>query len=216
MKFRKILKILTVVIIIILAVDAGLIFAIANWQPEIEQAESVIILGAAINTPALTNRTLTGLKLYQEGKANELILSGGKIADSDISEAEFMQKVILSNSADPINFVIEDKSHNTYENIKYSKEAYLRTSRLDPSTGAVAMLDVSAEWRDEKMKDSSVVIVSDKFHLARAVLLAKREGFETVYWKSPEPTYYPKQQLHYYYFREFVAMISYIPKFIFG
>ncbi len=186
----KVLKISAVIVGLILVLDAGLILTFANWQPTITKADSVIILGAAINTPALTNRTLTALHLYQDGKADSIILSGGKIADADISEAQFMQKVINRNTADPINYIMEDQSHTTYENIKNSKA---------------------------KMGDKdSIIIVSDKFHLARAFLVAKRAGFETVQWASPQPDYYSKQDLHYYYIREFVAIISYIPKFIFG
>lgn len=186
----KVLKISAVIVGLILVLDAGLILTFANWQPTITKADSVIILGAAINTPALTNRTLTALHLYQDGKADSIILSGGKIADADISEAQFMQKVINRNTADPINYIMEDQSHTTYENIKNSKA---------------------------KMGDKdSIIIVSDKFHLARAFLVAKRAGFETVQWASPQPDYYSKQDLHYYYIREFVAILSYIPKFIFG
>ncbi len=186
----KVLKISAVIVGLILVLDAGLILTFANWQPTITKADSVIILGAAINTPALTNRTLTALYLYQDGKADSIVLSGGKIADADISEAQFMQKVINRNTADPINYILEDQSHTTYENIKNSK----------------------AKIGDE----DSIIIVSDKFHLARAFLVAKRAGFETVQWASPQPDYYSKQDLHYYYIREFVAIISYIPKFIFG
>ncbi|QQS23276.1 YdcF family protein [bacterium] len=211
MKFTKLLKITIVALIIIFTVDAGLIFTMANWQPEAERADAVVVLGAAINTPALTRRTLDGLQLYEQGKADRLILSGGKIADSDISEAEFMYKVITSNTANPIDYIIEDQSRNTYENIKNSKAKLIESERAE------RMLNSQDELSEaEIMENSSVIIVSDKYHLARAVLLAKRAGFETVHWHSPDPYYYPKQELHYYYFREFVAILSYIPKFIFG
>lgn len=188
--FSKVLKIIIFSIGIVFVMDAGFILTMAHWQPEIQRADAAIVLGAAINTPALTNRTLVALRLYQEGKVGELVLSGGKIADEDISEAQFMEKVIHRNTADNINYVLEDKSRTTYENIKNSK----------------ALLGDS----------SSIVIVSDQFHLARAFLLAKRAGFKTVYWSAPEPDYFSAADLRYYYFREFVALIDYIPKFIFG
>ncbi len=192
-KFIKILKIVLILIGAIFVLDAGLILTMANWQPEVGKADAIIILGAAINTPALTNRTLTALRLYQQGKADTMILSGGKIADSDISEAQFMEKVIARNTADPISYILEDQSHNTYENIKNSKAALKSVGNR-----------------------SSIIIVSDKFHLARAYLLAKRAGFKTVYWSSPEPDYYSRADLNYYYLREFIAIIDYIPKFILG
>lgn len=188
--FHKVAKIIIIGLVVLFAIDVGFVLLMGKWRPQIETSDGIIILGAAINTPALKNRTLEGLRLYEEGKAEIMVLSGGKIADADISEAEYMVKVINKNTQDLVYHEIEDRSHNTYENIKFSKEI---------------------------LKDSeSVIIVSDEFHLARAVLLAKRAGFEKVYWSAPEPSYYTAKDLRFYYFREFLAMINYIPKFIFG
>jgi uncharacterized SAM-binding protein YcdF (DUF218 family) len=170
--------------------DIVLVFGIANYRPAIPETDAAIILGAAINTPALYNRTLEGLELYEEGKTKTLVFSGGKIASADISEAEYMEKVLRKHSTGKVEYILEDQAHNTYENIRNS--------------------------RDKIPTKEEIVIVSDKFHLARAVLLAKRMGFDDVYWSAPEPSYYRKQELRFYYLRELVAMISYIPHFIKG
>lgn len=187
---KKISISLIVLVGALLALDAILIWGIAHTRPEIKHADAIIILGAAINTPALTNRTKEGLRLYEEGKADVLVLSGGKIADADISEAQFMEKIIKKNAEGDVNYILEEESHNTYDNINNSKE---------------------------KLGDKeSVIVVSDAFHLARAFLMAKRAGFETVYWSAPGSGYYSRPELRFYYIREFVAMINYLPKFIFG
>lgn len=184
------IKILVLIIIVLVAIDVVLVFTIAHSRPDFTHADNAIVLGAAINTPSLKNRTLKALELYEQGKVDQLVLSGGKISDSDISEAQYMEKIIKQNQDVNVKYILEDQSHNTYENIRNSKQ---------------------------KINDnSSVVIVSDEFHLARAFLLAKRAGIEKVYWQSPEPDYYSKQELNFYYFREMVAMIAYIPRFIFG
>ena len=191
---KQIVKYCLIALLALVLLDASLVWGIAHNRPAIEKADSIVILGAAINTPALYNRTLTGLELYEQGKADILILSGGKISDTDISEAEYMEKVININASSEVNYVLEEDSHNTYENIRNTKEHLLVTGKpLD-----------------------SIIIVSDAFHLARAFLLAKRAGFETVYWSAPSQDYYPKEELRFYYIREFIAMFSYIPKFIFG
>ena len=101
-----------------------------------------------------------------------------------------MLKVIRKNEKVDVPVVLEDTSGDTYHNINNSKA-------LIPNA-------------------KSVIIVSDGFHLARGVLLAKRAGFSTVSWSSPKPYYYNKKELVFYYFREMVAMIDYIPKFIRG
>jgi uncharacterized SAM-binding protein YcdF (DUF218 family) len=193
---KKFFTIGAVVFGLLFTADAALIWGIAHNQPDLptDKADAIVVLGAAINTPALRNRTLEALEIYEQGKAERLILSGGKIADPDMSEAASMAKIIDKNAQGDVDYILEDQSHNTYDNIKNSQ-------------AKLAEVDAGAD---------SIIIVSDSFHLARAVLLAKRAGFEEVYWNSPSSGYYRRDELRYYYMREFVAMINYLPKFIFG
>lgn len=187
---KKFFGFLLYIVLVLVAVDVAMVLIFAHYRPEVSKSDAVIILGAAINTPALYNRTLTGLKYYKEGKADALMLSGGRISEEDISEAGYMRKVIRENIRPMPPVLLDDESHNTYENLQNSK----------------------AKLGEKK----SVIIVSDEFHLARAVILAKRLGFSRVSWDAPEPSYYTKGELGRYYFREMVAMIWYLPKFIKG
>jgi uncharacterized SAM-binding protein YcdF (DUF218 family) len=189
MKFLgRLLKYLMVLFSFLVAIDVLLVFGIGKSNPNIEKADAVIILGAAINTPALYNRSLEGLELYENGKAGVLVLSGGRISDKDISEAQYMQKVIKSRAVKLPPMILEQESHSTFDNITNSK-------KLIPEA-------------------KSVIVVSDEFHVARGVLMAKAAGFEKVYWSSPEPFYYKKGELTRYYMRELIAMFAYIPKFL--
>ncbi len=165
-----------------------MLIIVSQTRPQFTKADAIVVLGAAINTPALTNRTLEGLKLYQQHKADVMILSGGKISDSDISEAQFMEKVIKKNSKQKVNYILEEGSHNTYENL---------TNTLN-----------------KKPDIKSLVIVSDEFHLARGVAIARSLGVKDVYWSAPEPTYYNNKELLYYYGRELVALNNYLPMLI--
>lgn len=189
-RLRFIFKILVFAILLVVVADIAFVVVMAKLPSRFDYADKAIVLGAAINTPALKNRTLTALKLYEYNKVGELVLSGGKISPNDISEAEYMEQVITRNQDQNVPYVLEDQSHNTYENI-HNAQKFLKDT-------------------------DSVVIVSDEFHVARAFLLAKRAGIEKVYWQSPEPTYYTQRQLNFYYMREIVAMLAYIPKFIFN
>jgi len=186
----KIYRIVAVTCFSLVLLSTLIVLFFSLYRPRIDHADAIIVLGAAINTPALYNRSLEGLRLYQEGKASEMILSGGRISSTDISEAGYMQKVIKKNDPNPVVEVIDDQSHNTYENIKDSREL----------AGNL----------------KSVIIVSDEYHLARGVLMAYREGFRPVYWSAPKPSYYKTTELAFYYIREIVALIAYIPKFIVG
>ena len=185
---KKVFKTFVCFVLAIGILDAALVFGVGESHTKVQKADAIVILGAAIYSPALYNRSIKGLELYKEGKANEIILSGGRISDKDLSEAAYMKKVIVQNSSTKPVMELDEQSHNTYENIKNAK-------LLAPEA-------------------KSIIIVSDKFHLARAVLLAKRAGFEDVYWSSPEPTYYRTPELLYYYAREMAAMVAYVPKFV--
>jgi uncharacterized SAM-binding protein YcdF (DUF218 family) len=159
-------------------------------HPAVPKVDVVIVLGAKVDTPALTQRTLQGLKYYQTGNTDTLVLSGGKGPGESISEAQAMKDVITREIAKTgvkmPNIILEDQSRNTYQNIHNSKN-------LIPQA-------------------KSVVIVSDCFHLARSVALAKRTGFEQVYWDAPTPSYYQPWDLAFSYFREVIGIIAYMPK----
>ncbi len=189
-KFWKIYRFLAITIFSVFLLDVVLVVAFSIVERVPKKADAGVVLGAAIYTPALYNRTVRALSLYQEGRVPVLVFSGGRISDKDISEAEYMQKVVVKNSSTTVTAILEQNSHNTFENILNSK-------KLIPQA-------------------QSMVIVSDRFHIARAVLLAKRAGFSEVYWAFPKPEYYKKRELAFYYIREVFAMVSYIPKFVMG
>ncbi|MEK7618433.1 MAG: YdcF family protein [Patescibacteria group bacterium] len=188
-RIRKILKWLAWLCAAILLLDALLIASFAVFSSEYKKADAIIVMGAAINSPALYNRSIEALEIYELGFAPVIALSGGRISDKDISEATYMQRAMQSKAVKPLNLVLDENSHNTFENLRNSK------SKLPNA--------------------KSVIIVTDKFHLARSVIMAKSLGFEDVYWHSPEGEYYPRNELIYYYAREFAAIIAYLPKFLF-
>ncbi len=189
-KIWNIVKWLIVSCLAVLGLSLGIVLFFSVYRPTIQNADAIIVLGAALNTPALYNRALTGFGLYQEGKAPTLVLSGGRISSRYVSEASNMQHIIESTTETPPTPILEEESHTTYENIKNSKVKIPHAK--------------------------SIIIVSDAFHLARAVLLAKREGFGPVYWAAPKASYYHFGEVSFYYMREMFAMIEYVPKFIKG
>ena len=189
-KLLKICKYFAFTVLAILLADVVIVVFFSIYRPPVRKADAIVVLGAAINTKEIYYRSLQGLKLYQAADAPVIVLSGGQDFPKAPTEAGFMQKVIDANSTASVNLILENQSHSTYDNIKNTKNII----------GA----------------GKSVIIVSDGYHLARGVLMAKREGFNVVYWSSPNPSYYKPSELAYYYGREFLAMISYIPKFIFG
>ena len=186
-RITKILKWLVVVVMAILLADVALVLGFAVKSSNYQKADAIIIMGAAINSPALYNRSMEALNLYEQGFAPVIVLSGGRISKKDISEATYMQRVVQSRATKPLNLVLDENARNTFENIVNFKVKF-------PSA-------------------KSVIIVTDKFHLARSVTMAKSAGFKEVFWHAPNGEYYPRGELAYYYFREMVAMLAYVPKF---
>ena len=189
-KFWKVVRRIISAIVGLLLIDLAVVVFFSVYRPAIVPADDIIILGAAIKTQAAYQRSLEGLRLYQAGLAQGIVVAGGVDYPRSQSEAGYMRDAILYNTSSTPPILIEDKSASTYENL--------------------------ANTLDKIGADKSIIIVSDSYHLARAVLLAKRLGFKKVYWSAPSPSYYSSDELAFYYFREMFAMLDYVPKFVFG
>ena len=189
-KFWKILRRIVYCLAGFLAVDLAIVVFFGIYRPALKPTDDIVVLGAAVNTPAAFNRSQQGLKLYQLGLAKAIVVCGGVDYPKGQSEAAYMKQAILANSTSSVPIIVEDRSYSTYENLINTRA----------KIGA----------------DSSIIIVSDDYHLARSVLLAGRLGFKKVYWSSPSSAYYSADELAFYYFREMFAMIDYVPKFVTG
>jgi uncharacterized SAM-binding protein YcdF (DUF218 family) len=126
-----------------------------------QKSDCIIILGCQVRgeTPSrfLIERTDKAIELYNNGYAKYIIASGGKGPGEDISEAEAMRRYMLSKGIDESAIIMEDKSASTLENLHNSK----------------AIMD--------KMGLGNAVVISNKYHLKRASVMAKRAGIEGCY-----------------------------------
>lgn len=119
-------------------------------------ADCALVFGAAVYGqskpgPAITRRVAAAAGLYRDGQVNTLILSGGKGRGVRESEADVMRAFAMELGVPAGDIVTEDQSHSTQENIAHSRNL---TSQC-----------------------SSVVGVSDQYHLARIELLSWRQGW---------------------------------------
>lgn len=117
------------------------------------------------------------------------MVSGGKGEDEDMSEAEAMERYLLEKGVSKDRIIKENKSRNTYENFKFSKEKI-------------------EEHSNKELKDVSVKIVTTDFHAFRSSMLAKRNGYENIEVYSSNTVNY---LVPVFYTREAVALVkSYI------
>ena len=107
-----------------------------------------LVLGCGIYD-IMQFRADDAVRLYKQGVVNKLFLTGGfgfLSKNRDTSEASIMRNYMLAQGISDKDIIIEDKSRDTYENMKNS----LR------------------QIEDECGKDGKIVIVTSDFHSKRS------------------------------------------------
>lgn len=126
-----------------------------------KKSDCIIVLGCQVYgitpSPFLVWRTEHALKLYKEGYGKYIIVSGGKGLGEDITEAEAMKRYLVSKGVDSSKILMENKSGSTMANL----------------------INSQAIMKEKGLKTS--VIVSNKYHLKRASLMAKQQGIDGSY-----------------------------------
>ncbi len=150
---------ITIAFVAVLLTEFQIVFFGEDTKPE--RSDCIIVLGCRVYgttpSPFLTGRLDRGLELYNEGYGKYIIVSGGKGEGESISEAEAMRQYLLSKGMDNSKIIAEDKSSSTMENLINSKKIM------------------------DAMGFHSAVIVSNKYHLKRASLMAKSQHIKGSY-----------------------------------
>lgn len=153
--------------VVLAAATGAWIVSCASGGSE-DEAEWLIVLGAGVDgeTPSVTlrhrlNTAQDYLERYPEAKA---VLSGGKGAGEDISEAECMYRYLTARGIDPARLRKEESSTSTRENFRFSLALIAQEDGSTPEKAAV---------------------VSSDFHLCRAAIFAKHEGLEALCVAAP-------------------------------
>ncbi len=166
----------------IFTITLGCIVFVSNDNPP-EDVDYVIVLGAGLNgkNPSLTLKyRLDEAYNYLENNDNtKVVVSGGQGSDEIISEAEAMKNYLVDKGLNENRIIMEDKSTSTMENLEYSKQ-----------------------YTEE---GSSIIVISNDFHMLRAVYIAKQCGYEEVYGCGAKSV---KWMIPAYYSREVVAVIK--------
>lgn len=153
------------------------------------------------------------LEYAKENPETMLVLSGARGDAEPCSEADAMEAYLLEQGADPEHLLKEEQSFSTVENLAYSKiliedreleyqreqERKAEADRLlhapgKPESGPEAGIPAGKGPEPEIPGDSASVsarqprigIVTSNFHLCRAGLIAKKQGYGTVYGVASE------------------------------
>lgn len=119
------------------------------------EAEYLIVLGAQVKgtvvSKSLKKRLDTAIDYLEENPKTRVIVSGGQGPGEYITEAEAMMRYLAGRGIAQDRIIKEDRSTSTYENIRFSK---------------LLMED----------EEASLVIVTNGFHVFRALSIAKKQG----------------------------------------
>ena len=121
----------------------------------------IIVLGAGLLgdrlTTTLTLRLDAALELHALNPEVPIIVSGGQGPDELLSEAQAMKNYLVEKGIDPKLILMEDKSTNTFENLKFSKDL------INSNYGTSSL---------------NITVITNNFHQFRANMIAKAQGFQ--------------------------------------
>ena len=171
----------------------GTIFAAgytSRYEPDYDR-DFMIVLGCGLRkdgtpTPLLKGRLERALafdRKQQEatGKKLTYITSGGQGSDEKISEGAAMKNYLLEQGIPEERIITEEKSANTFENMKYSKEKIL-----------------------EKDPQGKIAFSTTNYHVFRSGLAARRNKMRAQGVGAPTKWYFwPNAAV-----REFVGLLT--------
>ena len=120
--------------------------------------EVMVIFGCKVETwgpsTLLQDRLDTALGYLEDHPDMTVVVSGGQGPDEPMSEARCMYDYLTAHGVDGENIVLEDRSSNTWENIRYTLELF-QDGTVEPT--------------------GKILAVSNGFHLTRIRMLWDRE-----------------------------------------
>lgn len=166
--YEKTKKVVTKLIVIGLIAFTFIECAIIAYpKHSTEKSDYIMVLGGALTNgivPSilLQDRLDATVKYANEyNKAAYIVLSGGQGYDEKISEAKAMQNYLINKGISKDRIILEDRSRNTNENFKYSKEKIEKHSK-------------------KTIDKTKIKIVTTDFHALRSRIIAKRHGYSQV------------------------------------
>lgn len=157
-------------------------------QTEVPQnTDYIIVLGARVKgtvpSLAFASRIKAAASYLKQNENTIAIASGGKGPGEEISEAESIKRELIKLGISESRILLEDRSTDTYENISFSK-------RLIPENAQTGL------------------IVTNTFHIYRAVSIARDQGLDV----KGLPAKTPLSALVKSYTREYLAISKFYLK----
>ncbi|WP_432402910.1 SanA/YdcF family protein [Wukongibacter sp. M2B1] len=187
---KRVFKRILLTMLVGLLLGVGL-FAIINYQVvkfsnpylmsahDAPKAEAALVLGALVYesgrvSPILADRLDVGIELYKNDKVDKLLLSGDH-GQKSYDEVNAMKSYALSQEVLIEDIFMDHAGFNTYESAYRARDVF---------------------------EAKKIIIVTQEYHLARAVYIARKLGIDA-YGVASDKHLYPKIAI--YKFRESLA-----------
>ena len=172
---KKVVKYVVIIILIISIIVLGINFyvKVSTKNQIIEESEysklanvdCIIVLGAGVwgdkPSPMLEDRLLEGIKLYQNNVSSKIIMSGDH-GKKEYDEVNIMKNYAIEKGIPSEDIFMDHAGFSTYESLFRAKEIF---------------------------EAKKVVIVTQEYHLYRALYIAKQLGLEA-YGVGADPRQY--------------------------
>lgn len=140
----------------------GFVFSYGQHDNADFSEDAVVVLGAGLRgdriTIPLKLRLDEAVKYHEKNPYATIVVSGGQGYQETVTEASAMEKYLIDNGVNPDKIIKEEKATSTSENLRFSKE-----------------------FLDEIFESGyKTVVITNNFHIYRAVSLAKKEGLHSV------------------------------------
>lgn len=173
--FKKVFKYsLIVILILILLVLSINFYVILSTKEQIilsddyskmDDVDCIIVLGAGVRgdspSPLLEDRLKTGIELYNNGVSTKIIMSGDH-GRKNYDEVNVMKEYAIEMGVSSENIFMDHAGFSTYESIYRAKAIF---------------------------QAKKIVIVTQEYHLYRALYIANKLGLEA-YGVSADPRQY--------------------------
>ncbi len=189
---------------VFLTVEA-VVFSAGRKAPE-DNAEYVIVLGAQVRgevpTLVLSARIRAAAEYLKEHPKAIAVASGGKGSGENISEAEAIRQGLVRLGIAEERILLENHSTSTAENLRFSAEVIQQYEREKSGAEEETPL-CGTNVSPIRFVSKEVVLVTNDFHVFRAVKLAKNLGYTNVTGLGATEFFAVTIQ---YYVREFFAI----------
>lgn len=171
---KKVIKYLSISIIAIISIILIINFyvkattkkqIISETEANIENVDCILVLGAGIwgdkPSPMLEDRLLQAISLYNNGVSSKIMMSGDH-GKKDYDEVNIMKQFAIEKGVPSEDIFMDHAGFSSYESIYRAKEIF---------------------------KAKKIIIVTQKYHLYRAIYIANQLGIEA-YGVGSDPRQY--------------------------